>query len=235
MDFSQASDTKKIRQTTKSIDNLKHRKKIADAMAPDPTKWEYSGDCVDAGPYGAKCTCGHPIRYVFYITKDDKMLPLGSTCIETTVPHLIACGANCLAEKLQAAQQKLKKEIRDKFAAKKKRQRDHENNKIVSSMIQDIEEMIDVHKKFRLACYESGIYMPYYFYRPLRIPGACKTTGHTLNRLKKFYTENVISWIRSSREEGYKCGSPAIPVPKNDTLLTILLEAGSGKNFKKTS
>lgn len=211
-----------------SVENLKHIKRIADAMAPDPTQWEYHGDCIDAGSLvGAQCTCGHPIRYVFPVVNphDGRTLPIGSTCISSTVPYLIASGADSLAEKLSAAQQKLQKKISKKYADEQKRKRDHKNNRIVMEMEKDLRDLIGVHNDFRSYHISNGSFIPYFFYRQLILPKACKTPGFTKRRIKNTYKKWVSSWVDCRRydTEHYRMELPPIPIPKTVELLDILL------------
>jgi hypothetical protein len=75
-------------------------------MAPDPARWAFTGQVRDTGDYGnAECACGHAIRYAFMIRNvdDDRRLSIGSHCIDSSVPGLIAAGATTLANELTAA------------------------------------------------------------------------------------------------------------------------------------
>ena len=61
------------------------------AMAPDPADWFFTGEVVDHGEYGsAACTCGHPVRYQFFIARacDGNGSRSGSYCIRESVPFL---------------------------------------------------------------------------------------------------------------------------------------------------
>lgn len=83
-------------------------------MAPDSSRWEFTGVVRDAGEYGASsCACGHDIRYEFPIRRDDgASLIIGSTCIDKYIPVLIAEGAEKLARDLGAANVQLKRDLR---------------------------------------------------------------------------------------------------------------------------
>jgi hypothetical protein len=73
------------------------------ALAPDPSEWGYDGTCIDNGPRSrAHCVCGQPIRYVFVVTRarDGRSIDVGSVCITTAIPQLLAGGAGALAERL---------------------------------------------------------------------------------------------------------------------------------------
>lgn len=54
------------------------------AALGDPTKYEFRGDVIDLGVYGAgKCTCGHPVRYMLLIWgPDGKVAPCGCECVK---------------------------------------------------------------------------------------------------------------------------------------------------------
>jgi hypothetical protein len=88
--------------------------RLRQAMAPDPSRWYYTGRWHDNEEYGrGHCACGHEIRYEFIIAcRDDaRSLVIGSTCIETNVPALIRDGAHQLAGELQTARRKLKRDL----------------------------------------------------------------------------------------------------------------------------
>jgi len=73
------------------------------ALAPDPTEWTYDGTCIDHGPRSqARCVCGQRIRYVFVVTRprDGRSIQIGSVCITTSIPLLLAGGAADLADRL---------------------------------------------------------------------------------------------------------------------------------------
>lgn len=54
------------------------------AALGDPSKFEFRGDVIDLGVYGAgKCTCGHPVRYMLLIWgPDGKVAPCGCECVK---------------------------------------------------------------------------------------------------------------------------------------------------------
>lgn len=48
----------------------------------DAREWQFDGEMVDLGTPSGKCTCDHPIRYVFVIRHPDgRTAPVGSECI----------------------------------------------------------------------------------------------------------------------------------------------------------
>jgi hypothetical protein len=88
----------------RQVDNLRHLEKIAKAMAPDPTDYEYTGEVNDLGDMSGSCACGHPIRYEFIVRNTTgKEVVIGSTCIDTSVPWLTSVGAEKLAQDLREA------------------------------------------------------------------------------------------------------------------------------------
>lgn len=102
---SRSKTARRIETLEKGIENLEHVMRIAKAMEPDPREWAYNGAMAEGGENTA-CACGHkPIKTVFVIerARDGASLLIGSVCIESTVPHLIASGAEELANRLKAA------------------------------------------------------------------------------------------------------------------------------------
>lgn len=80
----------------------------------DPSKYEYRGECIDLGRPTGKCTCDHPIRYVFpiYNPETGAMAPCGSECInhfQSYNPELFA--------RLQKAVEKLERKLADEQIA----------------------------------------------------------------------------------------------------------------------
>lgn len=101
--------------STHSIEPAPHAyARLREAMAPDPSRWYYTGRVNDSGEYGeSSCACGHDIRYEFIVAceDDDRTLIIGSTCIETNVPALIRDGAERLAGQLEQANRELKRDL----------------------------------------------------------------------------------------------------------------------------
>ena len=49
----------------------------------DPSKYTFEGDVIDLGAPTGKCTCDHPIRYVFIIKgPNGEEAPVGSECVQ---------------------------------------------------------------------------------------------------------------------------------------------------------
>ncbi len=52
------------------------------ARLGDAREWQFDGEVIDLGVPSGKCTCDHPIRYVFVIRHPDgRTAPVGSECI----------------------------------------------------------------------------------------------------------------------------------------------------------
>lgn len=119
------ADRRRQAEADAHLQQLDHVAKFADAMRPDPREWEFQEPVVDTGQRdGAKCVCGHPIRYVYQVVRprDGKKIGVGSVCIESTVPYLLQAGADGLALALQRAlerQENLAKELQKKARAAK--------------------------------------------------------------------------------------------------------------------
>jgi hypothetical protein len=90
------------------------------ALAPDPSEWSYDGTCIDHGPRSrARCVCGQPIRYVFVVTRgrDGSSIDVGSVCITTAIPQLLAGGAGALAERLADGVRRHQTAVRERDGA----------------------------------------------------------------------------------------------------------------------
>jgi ribosomal protein L37AE/L43A len=107
------SITQDIKKEERKLENLHHVQRLAAAMAPDPKEWEYRGEMIDSGGVSDFCSCGHPIRFIFpiYNKRTGKSIPIGSVCIEASVPYLMTVGAAGLAKSLEGCQERLKKHL----------------------------------------------------------------------------------------------------------------------------
>lgn len=108
------------------IADLEHAARIWQRMLPDPREWTVNPEVGEGDPATTRCTCGHPIRVVFSITRqrDGATLLIGSTCIDTVVPGLIRLGADQLAAALAAVKERRAQELRDRAAEAKAAQND---------------------------------------------------------------------------------------------------------------
>ena len=171
---------------TERVEKLDHLKRLADAMKPDAREYEYRGEVVDAAGENAKCSCGHPIRYVFLVRRktDNHAVPIGSVCIETSVPWLIAHGNQALADALSGAVAKLKKEI----AEAKRREAEARASELVMGLTAEWAALMDWREEARKAWTRAhGAWMPHQLYvsqAPLR---ALTTAGRTLSSIRKRY------------------------------------------------
>lgn len=134
-----------FRTLYRELSDLGHATGLAEKMAPDPREWDFTGDITDAGPIGglhsrpASCACGHAVRYQYWIerARDGKRLAIGSTCIGTTVPMLIASGAEKLAGKLEAALAA----VQAAQAEQERRARDAANDERVAAVVAEIDRL----------------------------------------------------------------------------------------------
>lgn len=81
----------------------------------DVREWTFDGEIIDLGTPSGKCTCDHPIRYVFMISHPDgRTAPVGSECIK----HFQAYNPDLFA-KMSAANENFWKRIREAEKARK--------------------------------------------------------------------------------------------------------------------
>lgn len=191
------ADLSEVEEVEDRLANLAHVQRLAEAMAPDPKEWEYRGDCSDAGAPVARCTCGHPIRYVFTIhrklsrKKLPNSLPIGSVCIETSVPYLMQHGAEQLAAGLSAALEAHKKAIEEA----KRKEREAANSERVVALTAEYTKLEAwvVTERDRLRARSASYWMPGVLYSGLgKKPKALSTAGRTAAALVRIY---VTAWI----------------------------------------
>lgn len=212
--------------TERTIEGLYHLKRLSDLMSPDPREWEYRGDVADAGAPVAKCSCGHPIRYVFTIwhKTDGRGLPIGSVCIETSVPVLISQGAGVLASALTAAVEKLKAQIEEA----KKRERDALNDATAYELAKEYESLLAWCHDSRDAMLRSRCsWLPTFLYRIPTKPKPCSSPGRTVASLAQKYSSLWIAaqgWTvePAGHEATSKCGLASIPTPSHTRLLETI-------------
>jgi hypothetical protein len=208
-----AAMTQKINQAERKVDNLAHLERLATAMAPDPTRWEYRGEVLDGGGglEQVHCTCGHPIRWIFPIYDRDsgRSLPIGSTCIAASVPYLIHSGAQGLADALQAALQR----HQEALAEAARQVRDAVNNEVVASLLATREALFTWAKGER----EVGTYLPRGLWTDAvyrnRQAAACSTPGRTAASLRKRLENYYVDSFRVVRQPQGK-----MPLPKDAVL-----------------
>jgi len=196
---------------------LEHLQRLADGMAPDPREWAYTGEVQDAKGAGARCVCGHPIRWIFVIRRDrdGATLPIGSTCIETSIPYLVTHGAEGLADRLQEAVRELRREVQRRAAAAKREAREAENEETIARLCDDWERLAWWRKQARDEWYaEHGPSYPYALCLRPPIPAPCKTTAGTIRRLVREYRRAVAA-IEADPERGRL---PALPHPDSPEL-----------------
>lgn len=207
------TDAAKIAAAERRVGNLSHAAKIAAAMMPEPREWAFQGEVFDSGTYGAaECTCGHPIRYVFVIRRerDGKALDIGSTCIEETVPALIAAGAEKLAQDLQAAVEAHRKALEDA----KRKVRDASNDGLVKVLLGERAAL----KGWVNDLKASGAYLDRALFDFQRNPEpkACSTPGRTAAALRRGLEGVYVAALLTVKPE-----RPA-PVPQDAALLNAV-------------
>lgn len=172
--------------TTETIASLRHIKTISDKMLPDPKEWSYEGECsyVEAPAPPASCACGHSIRNVFTIrrNRDGATLNIGSVCIESTVPYLIANGAGELAENLRSALKKME-EDRKEHAKRLREQRDNTELQAVEAEFDDLIEF------FHHLRDGYSRYLPYYLYHNPQLPKVLSTPKRTISSIVRCHTK----------------------------------------------
>lgn len=82
-----------------------HALALLAALAPDPSKWEYRGECFE-GDENSHCACGHPIRWLFPIYFENQTKIVGSTCVNHFAAINPATG-QLMIDKLAELQTKL--------------------------------------------------------------------------------------------------------------------------------
>lgn len=182
------------------VANLAHAQRIADALSPDPRAWEYRGEMADAGPGArAACACGHPIRYIFYVERDAdvergipaKKVPIGSVCIEKTIPWLLTAGAEHLAERLREAMLALQEQI----AEAKRRERDALAEEEMAALVEYRAALVEW-RRDRLADVR-GRWVPDGLYRGLKKFRVAKTPAASASAARTVlasYIEYVIAF-----------------------------------------
>lgn len=118
---------------------LAHLQKLANTMAPDCKEWAFNGDVEEDTNMRSRCICGHPIKWIFWLqrTRDGRRLPIGSTCITSSVPFLISHGAEGLAKDLMAAQSVW----RQLMAERMRETREGKTNCVLEKIRQDAREL----------------------------------------------------------------------------------------------
>lgn len=117
-----------------SADNA-YRKRLAQALHPDPSEWKFTGIVTEAqGLITSKCACGHSIKFEFHIERkrDGLKAIVGSTCIN----HYADINPE-LVEAIDGAYKKLQAEIRKakKKSKKAKQQKEVDNLKAIYEYI----------------------------------------------------------------------------------------------------
>lgn len=188
-------------------------------MAPDPADWFFTGEVVDNGEYAnAACTCGHAVRYQFFIARaaGGKRLPIGSHCIRESVPFLIAAGADGLAGELEQAVRRVE---HDQNAARK-----------VATARLELPELRRDFKALREWCWArrrewqqrhgQEHWMPDVLYRPPKLPDAANEDDHAAQAIRRRYCSSWLAAVACALDQGFELP----PLPRNRTLWSQLGE-----------
>lgn len=175
------------RRASKRAQALVHRRRVAEALAPDPRQWHYDGETYYIQPPGAmgSCACGHAIRQVFVLRgPGGRIVRIGSVCIESTVPYLLEYGADALATALQSALAAVEAER----AKADRAARDAAADAAVQAILADCEALESWALSTARAMRESRRWLPYPLYRGIRVRRtACTTPGRTKAALQRRY------------------------------------------------
>jgi hypothetical protein len=177
------------------------------AMAPDPADWFFTGQVVDHGEYGtAECTCGHPVRYQFFIARarDGKRLPIGSHCIRESVPFLIAAGAKGLARELEEVARRV--------------EHDQEAARRLAVARRQLPQLRRDFKLLREWCWarrrewqqrhRPDDWVPDVLYRPPKLPDGA-TEDEAAKAIRRSYCSGWLAAVACAVDEGYEL--PALP------------------------
>ncbi len=195
------------------IANLRHLEKISAAM-PDAQNFEFTGIVNDLGAMAGHCACGHPIRYEFIVAHktSGKQDVLGSVCIESSVPYIIASGNEVLAAALMRALEELEERKREAM----KQLRDAKNSEDVQTLEAYWENTIKPwHKEAReewKSRPQKGSYTGYpdFLYKPLPALKAMSTPGRTASSIRR----KIVTLARNAFERDLRFP----PLPYDEKL-----------------
>lgn len=206
-----------VRKIERRTENLNHAMRIAEKMG-DPREWSYTGEVLDLGKKGGECACGHGIRYAFIIERqrDNAKLMIGSVCIDSTVPGLIAGGAEFLAKSLQKAADEHKQAL----AEAKRREKAAKDSELVQEATADWDALVEWFVSLRQTWRRDvNRWLPQYLYYGItKEPKACSTPGRTLASIRTAYVGEVTAALRFWANQQYR-GSCRPPRPKSQTLI----------------
>ncbi len=197
--------------------DLSHAARIAEVMRPDdPADFTFEGEVTDHGPRStAKCSCGHPIRYEYTVRhkRSGRQIPIGSTCIASTIPWLQTVGADGLAAALEAAVAKA--EADRKEAARL--MREAKSSEAVAELSRDYEALRSWYAEARRQARQAGGWVPQFLYGKCPLPATLKpasTAGRTAaglrRRIATFY-KSAAEWLELDAEELRRYQLPALP------------------------
>jgi hypothetical protein len=199
-----------------------HLQTLAAAMAPNPGEWAYAR-YRDRGDANGTCACGHHgVRHEHIIgrLRDGRELVIGSHCIETTVPYLIAQGAPELAEQLRS------EEAKRKLAAARAR-RESDAEQVVSILERDVKALKNWFFRAR------EIHETNHGQRPAELVPAPdlpaergQTAAEYVNKLRRVYRNG---WWRAVEFASDHTDAPLPPLPNEpkvkDSLRVTVMKA----------
>lgn len=225
--------TSAIEKQERALEDLAHAQRIADAMAPDPREWEWTGEVNDAGPGasmmpgGPKCACGHPIRYQFPLERerDGARVVIGSTCIESTVPYLIAHGAEGLARRLEEALAA----HREALAEQERREKAAAANEAVAQLAADWDELVAwrqrAGQRYTRRLPECLYYLRIGRTEAVLSRSAASTPARTAAALRTRYANTWLDVFRCAQT----IGGEHAPVPREPKLREKLIKEARAK------
>ncbi len=198
--------------------------RLRQAMAPDPSRWYYTGRVNDTGEYGeSHCACGHEIRYEFVIACDDdtRTLVIGSTCIEKNVPALIRDGAGRLAGQLDEARLKLQRDLASE-------RRDLQAEETLAELHSDFRRLrswcFDRRKEWQN--YHPNHKMPKVLHWIEQLPDDDEGPARHATVIRRRY---VSMWLKAaqvlSANQALYADAEPIPIPAQQRLFTQLANA----------
>jgi hypothetical protein len=130
---------------------------------------------------------------------------VGSTCIESTVPWLLAHGADDVARRLEGALEAHQRAL----AEAKRRERDAAQSVQVQEMLVDWEALYAWRRTAVESCRTRRAHVPAWIYQSFGKPKACSTPGRTAASLAQKYASAWLSSHRAHEEASYLARPPA--------------------------
>lgn len=167
-------------------DRLAQMQRLINGLAPDPSEWEYTGQCHDLGKPVGYCACGHEIRYEFILNRkrDGATAVVGSVCIDNYA--LISPAA---AAWMRQDLERMMEEVKEAKKKAEEAKRVEEAEKLHKRWERQVEELRI--REEHLKAKSGSDWIPYDMWMALygkksvtRIPTYQRTTGY-INWYKK--------------------------------------------------